>query len=99
MSELNELMTVAIFAIILVCLFLVHYIRFFLLEYRVIKGLLNFDTVEEGVKSLGIAEEMVEALQKNNDTLYATRISLICVKKIKRKLTIMGYTERMNDGT
>ena len=98
MSELNELLVVAIFFIILVLIVLVHYIRFFLLENRVIKRLLNFDTVEEGLKSLGIAEEMVEALQKNNDTLYATRISLICVRKIKRKLTLMGYTERMNDG-
>lgn len=97
--ELNAIFTVTIFAVVLVLPFFVHYIRFSLLEKKTIKRLLNFDTVEEGLKSLGIAEEMVEKLQENNDGLYATRIYLIGVKPIKRKLTLMGYTERKNDGT
>lgn len=98
--EHNEFMAVAIFVIVFVLTFLGHYIRFFLLEKRTIKRLLNFDTVEQGIKSLGIAEKMVEALQKNNDTIYATRIYLICVKKIKHKLSLMGYTEsEVSDGT
>lgn len=97
--ELNDIMVVAIFVIVLVLTFLCHYIRFFLLEKKTIKRLLNFDTIEEGLKSLGIAEKMVEELKKNDDGLYAVRIYLICVKKIERKLTLMGYTERKNDGT
>lgn len=95
--ELNELMVAAIFAIILVFVYLLHVIRFFLLEKRTIKRLLNFDTVEEGLKSLGIANEMVKELQKDNDTIYATRMNLICVKKIKQKLIFMGYIESDND--
>lgn len=60
--ELNAIFTVIIFAVVFVLTFFVHYIRFSLLEKKTIKRLLNFDTVEEGLKSLGIAEEMVEKI-------------------------------------
>lgn len=76
--------------IFIICIF-IKSIKAFVYERKVINELLNFYTIEEGVKSLTIAQNMVNKFQKNNDIVYATRMRLICVEEIMKKLHNMGW--------
>ena len=60
-------------------------------ERKLVRELLDFDTIEDGIEALGIATNAMMKFQTNNATLYAKRFNLICVEEIKKKLNIMGW--------
>ena len=60
-------------------------------ERKLVRELLDFDTIEDGIEALGIATNAMMKFQANNDTLYATRFENVCIKPIKEKLNIMGW--------
>jgi hypothetical protein len=67
------------------------------IEYNMVKKLNKFSTIDEGLKHLGIAKNLVNEFNKNGDVLYATRIDLICRKVIEKKLYSMGWEGDKNE--
>jgi hypothetical protein len=78
-------------AVIFIICISIKSIKTFIYERKVVNELLNFDTIEEGIECLTIAQNMVFRLNQNNDTIYATRIQLICEEQIIKKLNDMGW--------
>ena len=66
-------------------------------EYTTVKKLNTFLTIDEGLKHLKIAKNLVNKPNKNGDLLYATRIDLICRKVIEKKLYSMGWEGDKNE--
>ena len=59
-------------------------------ERKLLSELLDFDTIEDGKEALDIATNTMMKFQANNDTLYATRFEMVCIKPIKEKLNSLG---------
>lgn len=67
------------------------------IEYTTVKKLNAFLTIDEGLKHLKIAKNLVNKLNKNGNVLYSTRIDLICQKVIEKKLYSMGWEGDKNE--
>ena len=63
-------------------------------ERKLLSELLDFDTVEDGKDKLNIATNAMMKFQANNDTLYATRFEMVCIKPIKEKLNSLRECEQ-----
>ena len=62
-------------------------------EYRVVKKLLSFNTIEQGLECLRIAENMVDKLAKADDVAYSHHMYYECVEPIQEKLSEMGWND------
>lgn len=62
-------------------------------ERKLLSKLLDFDSVEEGKEALNIATNAMMKIKANNDTLYANRFEMICIKPIEEKINSLEARE------